>query len=146
MYECDDCEKTFTTKSNYNRHVAKAHPEESEEEEDEDYSDSESMSNDDDSDDSEQSQDDEETIDIWETMFNECEETGLSINDIYKYKILFLRAMKKDETHKAIMQTLQRVRDEEDMDFEEALDFAIEKRRFLIHRQINQFSNNKMKE
>ena len=144
MYGCDDCEKTFSTKSNYNRHVAKAHPEESEEEEDEDYSDSESMSNDDDSDDSEQG--DEETIDIWETMFNEFEESGLSINEIYKHKILFLRAMKKDKTHKAIMQTLQRVRDEEDMDFEEALDFAIEKRRFLIHRQIIQFSNNEMKD
>ena len=139
MYECDDCEKTFSTKSNYNRHVAKAHPEESEEEES--NTDSESMT----SDEEEESQGDEETFNIWETMFDECEENGLSIHEIYKYKILFLRAMKKDKTHKSVMQTLQKVRDEEDMDFEEALDFAVEKRRFLINRQIP-LSNEEMKE
>jgi len=146
MYECDDCKRTFFTKSNYNRHVSKAHPEESEED-DKDYSDSKSMSSEDDvdSDNSEASQDDEGTLGIWEIMSRECEETGLSIHEIFKYKILFLRAIKKDKTHKSVMETLQRVRDEEDMDFEEALDFAVEKRRFLINRQIP-LSNDEMKE
>ena len=53
--------------------------------------------------------------------------------------------MKKDRTHDSVMQTLHRVKDEEDMDFEEALEYAIEKRRFLIQRRVK-LSEDRMKE
>lgn len=147
MYECSDCEKTFANKSNYNRHVARLHPKESEDEEI-DHSDDESMTTDEevDSDDSESSEDEDETrIDIWDKLIEECQESGLSIGDAYKERILFLRAMKKDRVHDSVMQTLHRVRDEEDMDFEEALEYAIEKRRYLIQRRVK-ISEDKMKE
>ena len=147
MYECSECDKAFANKSNYNRHLAKSHPEETDGEE-EDYTDRKSMSSKEEveSDESMDSDEDDEEIDIREQMYYECdEESGISITDVYKDKILFLRAMKKDSIHKAVMQTLQRVRDEEDMDFAEALDYAIEKRRFLIYRQANVYGE-KMKQ
>ena len=148
MYECSECDEAFANKSNYNRHLAKSHPDETDGEEEEDYTDSESMSSEEEveSDESMDSNEDDEEIDIWEQMYYECdEESEISITDVYKDKILFLRAMKKDSIHKAVMQTLQRVRDEEDMDFAEALDYAIEKRRFLIYRQANVYGE-KMKQ
>ena len=130
MYECSECDKAFANKSNYNRHLAKSYPDETDGEEEEDYTDSESMSSEEEveSDESMDSNEDDEEVDIWEQMYYECDEDSeISITDVYKDKILFLRSMKKDSIHKAVMQTLQRVRDEEDMDFTEALDYAIRK-------------------
>ena len=57
------------------------------------------------------------------------------MSEVYKNKVLFSRALKKDKTHQAIMKTLRNYQEEEDeMDFLEALSLAIDKRRFLIKR------------
>ena len=132
IYKCEDCEKSFANKSNYNRHFAKMHPETSE---DEDFSDGDE---DYDTEEEDEESDDEysDKIDVWGQMFDESEQLGLPITTVYKDNILFMRAMKRDQTHKSVMETLEKVKDEENMDFAEALDYAIEKRRFLIQRQM----------
>ena len=76
------------------------------------------------------------TIDIWKLTTDESEYRELSIAELYKEKVLFSKSLKKDNTHKAIMHTLQKAQEEEDMDFNEALDYAVDKRKFLIQRKI----------
>ena len=57
--------------------------------------------------------------------------------------------MKRDEIHQAVMRTVERAQEEEEMDFLEALDFAIYKRKFLLRRQryeMIQLENNSSEE
>ena len=42
--------------------------------------------------------------------------------------------MKLDTVHVNVMKTLRRFIDEDDMDFDEAADSAVEKRKFLLNR------------
>ena len=42
------------------------------------------------------------------------------------------QSLKHDRTHQQVMKTLKRARDDEDMGFNEALDYAADKRKFLI--------------
>ena len=56
-----------------------------------------------------------------------------------------MKELKGSKFHDSVMQNFHRVRDEEDMDFEEALEYAIEKRRFLIQRRVK-LSEDRMKE
>ena len=50
----------------------------------------------------------------------------------FKRNVKFYRSLKRDETYQAVMSTLQRARDDDVMDFDEALDYAVDKRKFLI--------------
>ena len=152
MYNCSECDKAFANKSNYNRHRIKFHSEYSDGGTGAD-SESESILSEEDDGGEESTTiaaaaDDEREVDVWGEMYAEFRggENDMSITDVYKEKVLFLRAMKKDSTHKSIMQTLRKVQDEDGMDFEEALDYAVDKRKFLIHRQIKIYEDNLMKE
>lgn len=60
-----------------------------------------------------------------------------AVRELYKDKIIFMREMRADPIHKKVMDTVRRLRDEEDYDYEEALDYALEKRKFLINRNIS---------
>ena len=42
--------------------------------------------------------------------------------------------MKLDTVHRKVMKTLERFVDEDDMDFDEAAESAVEKRKFLLNR------------
>ena len=142
MYDCDFCDKSFANKSNLNRHNAKKHPFE-----DNDSSDSESIDehskrshieDTDMSDDESYSSDEEEdiSIDIWNYLHNEEVIKEVPITTLYKQLVLISKALKQDEIHQAVMHTVTKAREEEDMDFREALDYAIDKRKFLIQRRI----------
>ena len=72
---------------------------------------------------------------VWEEMTEESEETHESLPSVYMKKVLFFHKLKRNPTHKSIMSTLKRARDEEEMDFDEALNYATEKRKFLILRK-----------
>ena len=74
-------------------------------------------------------------IDIWDMLNEKTKGTNLSINAVYRYYVVLVKSFKYDKTHQKIMETLKRARDEELMDFPEALDYAINKRSFLIKRQ-----------
>ena len=147
MYNCSECDKAFANKSNYNRHRTKFHSEYSSDGGTGEDSESESILSEDDNEGGEESTTIAE-VNVWGAMHAEYRggENDMSITDVYKEKVLFLRAMKKDPTHKSIMETLRKVKDEDGMDFEEALDYAVDKRKFLIYRQIKMYEDNQMKE
>ena len=47
---------------------------------------------------------------------------------------MFCRSLKRDETYQAVINTLEKAKDDDEMDFEEALDYAVDKRKFIIYR------------
>ena len=44
------------------------------------------------------------------------------------------------------IRTLEKVQEDEGMDFEEALDYAVDKRKFLIMRELNKFDEEELQE
>ena len=71
--------------------------------------------------------------DVWEYIVQESKNRKIDVTEAYKEIVIMMKAIKKDKTHKAVMQTLENVKDSENMDFIEALDYAVHKRRFLIN-------------
>ena len=154
MVRCKKCSSTFANKSNLNRHDKIVHPHDSDETMNSDYNDDDEMLNsgsetadesydsieDDEEEenkgDGEQDENDgdneDEESSLWMDMKNEALDLKVSLLDLYKEKIMFHRNLKRTSIHRAVMQTLQRARDEEDMSFSEALDYAVDKRKFLI--------------
>ncbi len=55
-----------------------------------------------------------------------------SLTDIYKEYMVFFHQKKSDPIHQKVQNTMKRLRDEDEMDWDEALDFAVKKRRFLF--------------
>ena len=117
-------------------------PEDSEEEnetdDDEEEQADEDMDTDGESNETELSDDDDEggeegtDLDVWMMMKNEAQQSNMTILELYKENILFHRRLKRSTIHQAIMKTMNRVKEEDDMSFSEALDYAIDKRKFLI--------------
>ena len=68
--------------------------------------------------------------DIWCLMLQEIEEDNFDELDAFKMYILYYQSIKRDNVFRAIMKTLVLVRG--DMDFEEALNFAVERNKSLI--------------
>ena len=77
-------------------------------------------------------------INIWHHLHNESERRQTHLIFLYKELVLLSKALKRDEIHQAVMRTVERAQEEEEMDFLEALDFAIDKRKFLLRRQRNE--------
>ena len=46
---------------------------------------------------------------------------------------MFCRSPRRDEMYQAVLKTLEKAKDDEEMDFSEALDYAVDKRKFLIY-------------
>ena len=54
---------------------------------------------------------------------------------LYLHYLKWLRRLKRDPVHEAVMKTLRRFMDEEeDMDYEKAADAAVDRRKFLLNR------------
>ena len=139
MFECKECNKIFANKSNLNRHFKRFHDDLSSSEEEEEI-DQNMDSVDDDDDDNLSMNESEEDVadrndkDVWEYIVQESKNREIDITEVYKEYVIMMKAIKKDKTHQAVMQTLENVKDSENMDFFEALDYAVHKRRFLINR------------
>ena len=73
---------------------------------------------------------------VWEFISRDSEEPHNDISNAYKELVIMMRALQQSSTHRSVMKTLQKVKHEEDMDYMEALDYAVHKRRFLINRHI----------
>ena len=105
--------------------------------EDTDMSDDENFSSDDEEEEEESNNGDREMqIDIWNYLHDEEIIKQIPITTLYKHLVLLSKALKQDDTHQAVMHTIKKAREEEDMDFREALEYAIDKRKFLIKRRI----------
>ena len=57
----------------------------------------------------------------------------------YKYMVGMTAALKKDPVHQRIMITAKRLREEEDYDDDESMQYAIKKRKFLIERKLDEY-------
>ena len=59
----------------------------------------------------------------------------IKLRRLYLYYLKWFRRLKRDPVHEAVMKTLRRFMDEEeDMDYEEAADAAVDRRKFLLNR------------
>ena len=56
------------------------------------------------------------------------------LEDIYVERLMWMHEMKKDPVHRKIMQTKREFMENDDFDPQEALEAAIDKRKFLIRR------------
>ena len=57
----------------------------------------------------------------------------------YKYMVEMTTALKKDPVHQRIMRTAKRLREDEDYDDDESMQYAIKKRKFLIDRKLDEY-------
>ena len=57
----------------------------------------------------------------------------------YKYMVGMIAALKKDPVHQRILRTAKRLREEEDYDDDESMQYAITKRKFLIGRKLDEY-------
>ena len=137
---CKECLRTFHNKSTLNKHIKRAHSDEEESEEEveseEGASDSEEMSD---------AGDVEEpwTVNIWEEMKQKSDTTNDSFLRVYKDGIIFANSLTRADTHREVMKTFKKARNEDDMDFEEALDFALDRRKFLTVREFEDDENDR---
>ena len=132
---CTICFKTFRNKSNLNQHKARMHSNDEENDsvsEDEPTEEESIQENEVDKDesDSEESNDDEENepwvVDVWKEMRMQADNTNESYLDVYKENVIFSKSLKRDETHQKVRETITKAQTKDDMDFEEALDFAVD--------------------
>ena len=103
------------------------------EESSEDESDSESV------DENTDESSNEPTVDVWNVIKSEAAADGENILEQYKRNVIFCRSMDDDTIHKEVMRTLEKAQEDEEMDFQEALDYAVDKRKFLIFRELGKF-------
>ena len=75
-----------------------------------------------------------------EMTYEELKQNYLSqLVSRYKYMVGVTAALKKDPVHQRIMKTAKRLREEEDYDDEESMQYAIKKRKFLIERKLDEY-------
>ena len=56
----------------------------------------------------------------------------------YLERLKWIHRIKLDTVHRKVMETLRRFIDEDDMDFDEAAESAVEKRKFLLNRVVKE--------
>ena len=88
--------------------------------------------------DNEQPSSDEEEVDVWKVITNEADDDDGGVLESFKRNVMFCRALKLDETYQAVINTLEKAKVDEEMGFAEALDYAVDKRKFLINRSANE--------
>jgi len=143
MAICSECGMHFHNKSNLNRHMKAMHAQAAQDEESEDDveddADVESIVEEDEpASDNEQPSSDEEEVDVWKVITNEADDDDGGVLESFKRNVMFCRALKLDETYQAVINTLEKAKVDEEMGFAEALDYAVDKRKFLINRSANE--------
>ena len=63
-----------------------------------------------------------------------------NLESIYMERLLWMKQLKNDPVHKKIMQTKDAFIDNDDFDPEEAMEAAVDKRKFLIKRLLKDYS------
>ncbi len=106
--------------------------EENEEKSDEEQSDNETV--------------EEEETEIWADIADQANENNEEPLEVYKQFVMQAYTLEIDCVHKKVMKTLKRYEENDDMDFEEALDKTIEKRKYLILREIARHESDDEKE
>ena len=56
----------------------------------------------------------------------------------YLERLKWIHRIKLDTVHRKVMKTLRRFLDEDDMDFDEAAESAVEKQKFLLNRVVKE--------
>ena len=135
---CKECDKQFHNKSNLNRHVKAIHAESEESEEEADEEMNEAPESFDVGSDADSSDDDEPRIDVWSTILDETRSSNISVLESFKQNVMFCRSLRRDETYQAVLKTLEMAKDDEEMDFSEALDYAVDKCKFLIYKSADE--------
>ena len=69
-----------------------------------------------------------------EVYINELPKLRRNLLSRYKSKVLELEGLRKDPVHKKIMSTKRKLEEEDDFDSDEALEAAIDHRKFLIYK------------
>ena len=77
-------------------------------------------------------------MNIWKVITEEADDDDGGVLEAFKINILFCRSLKRDETYQAVINTLEKVKDDEEMDFAEALAYAVDKRKFIIYKSANE--------
>ena len=85
----------------------------------------------------EDEEDDEMDNKMWRVLGHDSCVKNCSVFKSFKYYVRLCRMLDHDKTYKEVMKTVQKARDEDDMGFKEALDYAVHKRRNLIFRIID---------
>ena len=135
MTVCGECGKPFHNKSNLNRHMRAMHSKVYQSDESEDDVDVESTVEEDElASDNEQLSSDEGEVDVWKVITEEADDEAGGVLQAFKRNVFFCRSLKRDETYQAVINTLEKVKDDEEMNFAEALDYAVDKRKFIIFR------------
>ena len=62
------------------------------------------------------------------------------LENIYMERLMWMKQLKNDPVHKKIMQTRDAFMDSDDFDPEEAMEAAVDKRKFLINRLLKDYS------
>ena len=76
------------------------------------------------------------TRSVWCLMLNEIKEDDLEVLEVFKLYIIYYLNIKSDKIFKAILETLLSAIKDDGLDFEDALNFAINTNRFHISQAI----------
>ena len=138
MVRCQYCEKVFQNKSNLNRHARIQHAEEVNEDNLSDNSPDTQSENEIENayDDGNSTDSDGEEIDVWRVILKEAHRDNESYLQAFKNNVKFCRSFDNDITVQTVIKTMDKGIEDEDMNFDEALDYATDKRKFLIEKVI----------
>ena len=73
-------------------------------------------------------------MDVWKVIADEADDEDGGVLESFKRNVMFCRSLKRDETYQAVMNTVEKAKDEDGMEFTEALEYSVDKRKFLIRR------------
>ena len=140
---CIECNKYFQNKSNLNRHIKLRHgldddddskSSDNESEKQTDVADESSNDGSDASSDDTLSSDESE-VDVWADIAENAKDDG-DVVGAFKRAVDYSHSLYHDKTYKKIKLTMDKAKEDDDMKYNEALDYAADKRKFLIARAV----------